>query len=276
MRPLNRVIMRLNHIDYLVNSNLMPPISNQYRPLENQELHLQKGVDSLYNGTTLQANILKREGDLLEDILNKIVDIIQPHHNRMLIGISGHGAAGKTFFAEQLEKRFKQPVNYLNTDPYIVTGVRHYTSIQYDHQDLTYAAKMTACHPLAHNLSALKRDIQMIRDGMDFYTIETDYMASTLIRSSQAINLIEGMSVAFIEPNVFDLSVYLYCDSETELSRRGIRDVTERGVELTALKESHQQRRIQYQQFMHPYHEHFDIVINTSNDHFLVEKFAVD
>jgi hypothetical protein len=28
--------------------------------------------------------------------------------------------------------------------------------------------KMTACHPSAHHLSALERDVQMVRAGLDF------------------------------------------------------------------------------------------------------------
>ncbi|MGO4928039.1 phosphoribulokinase [Fundicoccus sp. Sow4_D5] len=139
----------------------------------------------------------------------------------------------------------------------------------------TYAAKMTACHPQAHHLPALKRDIQMIRNGLDFYTIETEYMASSLISSSYPISFIEGMSITFLELGLFDLSIYLYCDSETELRRRENRDVIERGVKLTDLKEFHPQRRIQYERFMHPYSEHFDVVINTSNNNFVLEKFEV-
>ncbi|KAI7865740.1 hypothetical protein K492DRAFT_201513 [Lichtheimia hyalospora FSU 10163] len=45
----------------------------------------------------------------------------------------------------------------------------------------------------------------MLRDGMDFYTLE-------------------GMSVAFTDLSLYDLNIYLYTDEETELLRRSIRD----------------------------------------------------
>ena len=79
---------------------------------------------------------------------------------------------------------------------------------------------MTACHPAAHHLAALERDIQMVRAGLDFYTIDTHYMKSELISSKNKITIVEGMSAAFINPDLFDLKIYFYTDGETELMRR--------------------------------------------------------
>ncbi len=80
------------------------------------------------------------------------------------------------------------------------------------------------------------------------------------------------MSVAFTNPDLFDLKVYLYTDGETELMRRSSRDVTERGTSLEFLRQSHEERRIQYELFMHPYHQNFDIVIKNSNEGYFLEK----
>lgn len=124
---------------------------------------------------------------------------------------------------------------------------------------------MTACHPAAHNVAALERDIRMLRDGLDLYTIGTHYSKSALLSSDNRINIVEGMSVAFTDPSLYDLKVYLYTDGETELRRRGIRDVAERGTDIQYLMKSHEQRRIQYELFMHPYHEKFDIVIRNQD-----------
>ena len=40
----------------------------------------------------------------------------------------------------------------------------------------------------------------------------------------------------------------------------------ERGRNLTDLRASHNERRIQYEVFMHPYHQHFDIIVNNSSE----------
>lgn len=210
----------------------------------------------------------------MDRILHRIANLINNKDQRIIIGISGHGASGKTTFANKLIKLLGQKdINFINTDPYIIgSNLRKYTILDYEYNNEKHHYKMTACHPTAHNLSALERDINMIRDGLDFYTINTHYSESTLISSQNKVTIVEGMSIAFINPELFDLTVYLYTDGETELNRRGIRDVSERGTDIHYLRQSHEERRIQYDLFMHPYHRNFDVVLKNSNEEFFLEK----
>lgn len=210
----------------------------------------------------------------MDKVLQKIANFISREDKRFTIGISGHGASGKTTFAHNLLKFLGHDyVNYINTDPYIIgSNLRKYTFIDYEYKNERHRDKMTACHPAAHNIFALERDIHMIRDGLDFYTIGTNYTKTKLISSQYKINIVEGMSVAFTDPNLYDLKVYLYTDGETELMRRSIRDVSERGTDINYLRKSHDERRIQYYLFMHPYHRNFDIVLKNSNEEYILEK----
>lgn len=209
-------------------------------------------------------------GRLLQDI----VEWAKTCDQRIVIGISGHGAAGKTTFAHQLMKEIGQEnVSYLNTDPYIVASeVRLNTIIDYTYEHEQHQFKMTACHPAAHHLPSLERDIQMVRKGMDLWTIDTHYLKSERLSSAKGITIVEGMSVAFIEPKHFDLMVYFYTDGETEFQRRSVRDIEQRGRDIESLKQSHRERRIQYELFMHPYCEHFDVVIKTANGKAQIER----
>jgi len=210
----------------------------------------------------------------MQKILHKIANSIRTKDKRVTIGISGHGASGKTTFANNLMNILGQDcVNYINTDPYIIgSQLRKYALINYEYNNEIHHDKMTACHPAAHNTFALERDIRMMRDGLDLYTIGTNYSKSKLLSSQNNINIIEGMSVSFTDPNLYDLKVYLYTDGETELIRRGIRDTSERGADINYLRKSHEMRRIQYELFMHPYHQNFDIVLKNSNERFILEK----
>ncbi|WNS46510.1 phosphoribulokinase [Paenibacillus sp. MMS20-IR301] len=212
----------------------------------------------------------------MNQIIQSIAGRISSRSGRMIIGISGHGAAGKTTFAHELIKLLgRENVNYLNTDPYIIgSDLRKYTTISYEHEGEQYQGKMTACHPAAHHRAALERDVQMLRAGLELYTMGTHYQQSELMSPRNTINIIEGMSVAFIDPGLYDLTIYMYTDGGTELARRGIRDVAERGTELEYLLKSHQQRRSQYELFMHPLHAGFDLVIRSTNDGCIVEKDA--
>lgn len=119
--------------------------------------------------------------------------------------------------------------------------------IHYTYQNENHLYKMTACHPVAHHLAALERDIQMVRAGLDFYTIDTHYMKSKLISSKNKVTIVEGMSAAFINPDLFNLKIYFYTDGETELMRISSRDIDKRGADINYLRQSHEERRIQYE-----------------------------
>lgn len=207
---------------------------------------------------------------LIQELTNKIITA----DKKLLIGISGHGAAGKTTFTNKLiTKLEKHNINCLNTDPYIISSkIRKLAMINYTYQGESHRSTITACHPSAHHLPSLERDIQMIQKGMNFCTIETHYKKSELISPQKNISIIEGMSVAFIDPSLFDLKVYLYTDEDTEIMRRSTRDIIERGKNLTNLKKTHEQRRIQYELFMHPYSRNFDVIIKTVGDQIILEK----
>jgi uridine kinase len=210
----------------------------------------------------------------MDKLLQEIINWVRMTDDQIVIGISGHGAAGKTTFANRLAILLNQnEVNYINTDPYIVSSnIRKYAVIDYTYQNENHRYKMTACHPSAHHLHSLERDVQMVRDGLDLYTIDTHYMKSELISSKNKVTIVEGMSVAFINPDLFDLKIYFYTDGETELMRRSSRDIVERGTNINYLRQSHEERRIQYEVFMHPYSQRFDIIIKTFDEAICLEK----
>jgi uridine kinase len=212
--------------------------------------------------------------EIMDQIVRDVASLIKCKNKKMIIGISGHGASGKTTFAKKLIHLLgEDEVNYINTDPYIVdSNLRKQTLISYEYKGERHEGKITACHPSAHHRNALERDVQMIRSSFDFYTIGTHYLESILISARKRISIIEGMSVAFTNLNLYDRTIYLYTNEETELMRRSERDVFERGMDLDYLRRTHQERRIQYDVFMHAYHRDFDIVIKNSNENFILEK----
>ncbi|OXS64484.1 uridine kinase [Bacillus sp. V-88] len=209
----------------------------------------------------------------MDKIVHTIADRLTKQEGKMVIGISGHGASGKTTFARKLLSLLGNGVNYINTDPYIVSSaVRKHSFIEYEYENEKHQSKMTACHPDAHHVFALDRDIRMVRKGMDFYTLDVPYDPSRLISSHKNLTIVEGMSVAFSKPDLYDLKIYFYTNGETELMRRGIRDVNERGMKVEYLQRTHDERGIQYEVFMHPKSEHFDVVVRNSDEGYCMEK----
>lgn len=212
----------------------------------------------------------------MDELMERVAEWIGSKEGRLLIGVSGHGGAGKTTFTQRLVKRLgDQKVNCLNTDPYIVSSsIRKSALIDYTYDGVNHRYKMTACHPEAHHLGALERDVRMVREGLDFYTIDVHYLERQLITSGKRVTIVEGMSTAFIDPELFDLKIYFYTDGDTEFARRSSRDIAERGMDPAYLKASHNERRIQYELFMHPYSRNFDIVIKSEGERQVVEKMA--
>ncbi|MCT4787619.1 uridine kinase [Exiguobacterium aestuarii] len=209
----------------------------------------------------------------MERLIDEIEQRVRPGQ-RTLIAISGHGAAGKSTLAERLRERLGD-VNLFHTDPYITDSqLRKQTLLTYEHDGIPHHYKMTACHPSAHHLLSLERDVRMIREGIGFYTIDVPYLERTWIDPEKPITIVEGMSVAFLDLTSFDQSIYLYTDGETEFRRRANRDIQERGMELDYLRASHDERRLQYELFMHPYRHHFQTIVNTSGDIIQIEKTA--
>lgn len=213
----------------------------------------------------------------MKTLIQDITSWVHRSDQKRIIGISGHGAAGKTTFARSLMKELGNITNYLNTDPYIVDStIRQYAVIDYAYKETLHQFKMTACHPAAHHVPSLERDIRMLKEQMDLRTIDTNYAPSEILSSENKLTIVEGMSVAFTNPQLFDLLIYFYTDGDTELERRFGRDIEERGTNLEYLKQSHSERRIQYEVFMHPFSKHFDIIIKSTKETIIIEENTFD
>lgn len=138
---------------------------------------------------------------MMKTLIQDITSWVHRSDQKRIIGISGHGAAGKTTFARSLMKELGNITNYLNTDPYIVDStIRQYAVIDYAYKETLHQFKMTACHPAAHHVPSLERDIRMLKEQMDLRTIDTNYAPSEILSSENKLTIVEGMSVAFTNP----------------------------------------------------------------------------
>ena len=183
------------------------------------------------------------------------------------LGIYGHGASGKSTFAQELYQELdSQKVNLLETDPYITSG-RHLVVPKE-----TPDQKVTACLPVAHELASLQRDILALQAGMDILTIEEPWKASEILSEEKTILIVEGMSVGFLPKELFDKTICFYTDEETELKRRLARDTTVRKSEASFVRETHQIRRGQYRRYYQETEKEADVLINQSQNQFKIEN----
>ena len=182
------------------------------------------------------------------------------------LGIYGHGASGKTTFAQELFQVLdSENVNLLETDPYITSG-RHLVVPKE-----TPDQKVTACLPVAHELVSLERDILALQAGMDILTIEEPWKASEVLSGAKPILIVEGMSVGFLPKELFDKTVCFYTNEETELKRRLARDTTVRNSDASFILASQQMRREQYLRYYKTTESMADILVDQSGDQFIIK-----
>lgn len=200
-----------------------------------------------------------------KELIEKLVSEIESGKVKTL-GIYGHGASGKSTFAQELyqELDFKK-VNLLETDPYI-TSERHLVVPKE-----TPDQKVTACLPVAHELASLQRDILALQAGMDVLTIEEPWKASEVLLGVKPILIVEGMSVGFLPKELFDKTICFYTDEETELKRRLARDATVRNRDTKFILASQQMRRMQYLQYYKETESRADILVDQSDDKFQIK-----
>lgn len=189
------------------------------------------------------------------------------------VRIFGHGASGKSTLARDLLALLDPAqVNLLMTDTYMVPG---------SYQDLVqladaYGQRVTASLPIAHELTSLTRDIQALQRGMDLLSIDCPPWApQTVLSGDKPILIVEGMASAFLDKELFDISIACYTDSETELARRLVRDVAERSGVAENIRAGQAVRRQQYETYYQPLLDNADIVINQSRNGFVVERTSL-
>lgn len=200
-----------------------------------------------------------------KELVERLVSEIESGKVKTL-GIYGHGASGKSTFAQELyqELDFKK-VNLLETDPYI-TSERHLVVPKE-----TPDQKVTACLPVAHELASLQRDILALQAGMDVLTIEEPWKASEVLSGAKPILIVEGMSVGFLPKELFDKTICFYTDEDTELKRRLARDTTVRNRDTKFILASQQMRRMQYLQYYKETESRADILVDQSDDKFQIK-----
>ena len=200
-----------------------------------------------------------------KELIDQLISEIETGKVKTL-GIYGHGASGKSTFAQELFQALdSEKVNLLETDPYITSERHLVVPKQAPNQ------KVTACLPVAHELASLERDILALKAGMDILTIDEPWKASEVLSGSKPILIVEGMSVGFLPKELFDKTICFNTDEETELKRRLARDTTMRNRDVSFVLASHQMRREQYQQYYKETESKADILVDQSADKFKVK-----
>ena len=200
-----------------------------------------------------------------KDLIEQLVSEIETGKVKTL-GIYGHGASGKSTFAQELYQALDSAkVNLLETDPYI-TSNRHLVVPKE-----TPNQKVTACLPVTHELVSLERDILALKAGMDILTIAEPWKPSEVLSGAKPILIVEGTSVGFLPKELFDRTICFFTDDETELERRLVRDTAIRKRDASFILNTHKERRDQYNRYYKETESTADILVDQSGNQFIIK-----
>ena len=200
-----------------------------------------------------------------KDLIERLVSEIESGKVKTL-GIYGHGASGKSTFAQELYQALDSAkVNLLETDPYI-TSNRHLVVPKE-----TPNQKVTACLPVTHELVSLERDILALKAGMDILTIAEPWKPSEVLSGAKPILIVEGTSVGFLPKELFDRTICFFTDDETELERRLVRDTAIRKRDASFILNTHKERRDQYNRYYKETESTADILVDQSGNQFIIK-----
>ena len=196
--------------------------------------------------------------------------LIQNPNKRIMIGITGESASGKSTICKEIKNvidRFNMPVSILTTDNYFndISGlIKKYGTFD-DLRDNGYDVDS----PNSFQLDILKRDLEKISMGEDVYSPEyllngtgVSVPNAKLVKSNKVI-VVEGMASMYgSNQDIYDIKVYVETNFETRRERFLKRAYTERNQDLENAKKHWEYILGAGEKYVKPFRAKADIVLN--------------
>jgi uridine kinase len=180
---------------------------------------------------------------------------------RILIGIAGGTASGKTLVAQRLfEDLGSKKVRILKLDSY-------YCDLS--HIPLEERPKRNFDHPDAFEMGLLREHLKVLLEGGAVRVPVYDFkrhvrMKKTLPAGGEQIFILEGILV-LVDPflrQLMDIRVFIDADADVRILRRIRRDLRSRGRTLGSVLDQYEQSvRPMYVQFVEPSRRYADIIV---------------
>lgn len=177
------------------------------------------------------------------------------------IGITGGSGSGKTYFINELAKRFS------NSDITLISQDHYYKSLE--HQVIDEKGVENFDLPEAIDIEQFYQDVLKLKRGETLqkkeYTFNNPVSAPTVLVFKPApILIIEGLFVQYYAPleKELDLRIFIEAKDYLKLSRRIRRDNNERGYDLNdVLYRYHNHVMPVYESLIEPLKHRADLVI---------------
>lgn len=200
--------------------------------------------------------------------------IINNPSKRMLIGVTGESASGKSTICREIKdviERLSMPVTVLSTDNYfndISALISKYGSF-----DAVRDSGYDVDAPTSFQLDILRRDLINLSDGIDikapmYLPNGTGVSVPEAIDvTSQKIIVVEGIATMYEKvKDIFDIKIYVETENELRRSRFVSRAVEERNQDVeNAMKHWNYISRAG-EKYVKPFRKEADLVLNGNSD----------
>ncbi len=184
-----------------------------------------------------------------------------------IIGLCGGTSSGKSTAATYLRKYFGDRLSYISADSYYISR-----------PDLVFEERrlINVDEPSAIDFQEIIQNIRLLKEGQiirqPVYSFETFLRENVTIETRPApLLLVEGIFNFYYEEmrSLFDLKVFIDADVDVRLSRRILRDSTQRHRPLDYIISQYFTKvKPMHDIYVEPYKKYADIIIphNENND----------
>ena len=248
---------------------IMKPDFNQKTGRELLAFYLQSKFKQVlaYDNKAAEPIFIEVRYDFIQKFSRRL---IQNPSKRIMIGITGESASGKSTICREIQNvinKFNMPVTILTTDNYFndISGlIKEYGTFD-NLRDSGYDVDA----PNNFQLEVLKEDLERISQGEDVYSPE--YLLNGTGVSvpkakhiaSNKIVVVEGMASMYGDnKDIYDIKVYIETDLDIRRDRFLKRAYTERNQDLENAKKHWEYILGAGEKYVKPYRAEADIILN--------------
>ncbi|KJA22917.1 hypothetical protein HYPSUDRAFT_163894 [Hypholoma sublateritium FD-334 SS-4] len=194
-----------------------------------------------------------------------------------VIGVAGGSASGKTHVARQIVRKLGSipTIIILSQDSFYKyhnekeLALAHANLLDFDHPDAIDMPLFASC--LADLKAGKQSNIPVYSFAAHQRLDETKYLYGATIIIAEGIMALTDPALRAL----YDLKVFVQCDSDLMLARRIKRDVKERGRDVTGILDQYLRYvKPSYDNFVQPSSAHADIIVPGSNNDVAIDLIS--
>lgn len=186
-----------------------------------------------------------------------------------LIGVTGGTASGKTSVCQDIINQVKQDPELQAASVAIMSQDIFYVELNKVQLEQAHQGNFNFDHPNAFDFELFEKTLQKLADGeasvkVPTYSYVTHSRTGWVDFFNADVIIVEGILVLYHAPirDMFEMKIFVDCDSDTRLARRVFRDIEERGRSVeTVLHQYCEHVKPAFEEFCRPTKKYVDVIL---------------